>query len=52
MNVVLGDLPTWNLGDLYSSPTGTDLNGDLKRNSTIRQEKHVVNSQVIFKPDL
>ena len=31
MNVVLGDLPTWNLTDLYSSPTGTDLNADLKR---------------------
>lgn len=31
MNVVLGDLPTWNLGDLYSSPTGTDLGADLKR---------------------
>jgi len=31
MNVVLGDLPTWNLSDLYSSPTGTDLDADLKR---------------------
>jgi oligoendopeptidase F len=31
MNAVLGDLPTWNLGDLYSSPTGTDLDADLKR---------------------
>ena len=31
MNVVLGDLPTWNLSDLYSSPTGTDLEADLKR---------------------
>ncbi len=31
MNAVLGDLPTWNLGDLYSSPTGTDLEADLGR---------------------
>src|SRR3954451_23674200 len=31
MNAVLGELPTWNLGDLYSSPAGTDLNSDLKR---------------------
>lgn len=31
MNAVLGDLPTWNLADLYSSPTGTDLDADLKR---------------------
>ena len=31
MNVVLGDLPTWNLSDLYSSPGGTDLGADLKR---------------------
>ena len=31
MNAVLGDLPTWNLSDLYSSPTGTDLDADLKR---------------------
>src|SRR6185437_2921499 len=31
MNAVLGDLPTWNLSDLYSSPTGTDLGADLKR---------------------
>jgi oligoendopeptidase F len=31
MNVVLGDLPTWNLSDLYSSPTGPDLDADLKR---------------------
>ena len=31
MNAVLGDLPTWNLTDLYSSPTGTDLDADLKR---------------------
>ena len=31
MNAVLGDLPTWNLADLYSSPTGTDLHADLKR---------------------
>src|SRR5204863_720065 len=31
MNAVLGDLPTWNLGDLYSSPTGTDLETDLAR---------------------
>ena len=31
MNVVLGDLPTWNLADLYSSPGGTDLDADLKR---------------------
>ena len=31
MNVVLGDLPTWNLSDLYSSPAGADLGADLKR---------------------
>ena len=31
MNAVLGDLPTWNLADLYSSPTGPDLDHDLKR---------------------
>src|SRR5215813_10025104 len=31
MNVVLGDLPTWNLSDLYSSPTGTDIEADVKR---------------------
>jgi oligoendopeptidase F len=27
----LGELPTWNLSDLYSSPTGPDLDADLKR---------------------
>ena len=31
MNAVLGDLPTWNLADLYSSPAGTDLETDLQR---------------------
>ena len=31
MNAVLGDLPTWNLTDLYSSPAGTDLETDLQR---------------------
>ncbi|MBN9087597.1 MAG: M3 family oligoendopeptidase [Reyranella sp.] len=31
MNAVLGELPTWNLSDLYSSPTGADLDTDLKR---------------------
>jgi oligoendopeptidase F len=31
MNAVLGDLPTWNLTDLYSSPSGSDLETDLKR---------------------
>src|SRR6476469_8148007 len=31
MNAVLGELPTWNLSDLYSSPTGTDLETDLER---------------------
>ena len=31
MNAVLGDLPTWKLTDLYSSPTGPDLDADLKR---------------------
>jgi oligoendopeptidase F len=31
MNAVLGDLPTWKLTDLYSSPTGSDLAGDLQR---------------------
>ena len=34
MNAVLGDLPTWNLADLYSSPTGPDLDRDLKRAAT------------------
>jgi oligoendopeptidase F len=33
MNAVLGELPTWNLADLYSSPTGADLDADLKRAS-------------------
>ena len=28
---MLGDLPTWNLSDLYSSPAGTELAADLKR---------------------
>ena len=31
MSAMLGELPTWNLGDLYSSPTGPDLDADLKR---------------------
>ena len=31
MNAVLGDLPTWKLTDLYSNPSGTDLQADLKR---------------------
>ena len=31
MNAVLGDLPTWKLTDLYSSPSGSDLKADLKR---------------------
>src|SRR5258708_2984312 len=31
MNAMLGELPTWNLSDLYSSPTGPDLDADLKR---------------------
>src|SRR5260370_8196260 len=31
MNAMLGDLPTWNLSDLYSSPSGSDLDADLKR---------------------
>jgi oligoendopeptidase F len=31
MNAVLGDLPTWNLADLYSSPTDPDLAADLER---------------------
>src|ERR1700722_5900164 len=31
MNAMLGDLPTWNLSDLYSSPSGPDLDADLKR---------------------
>ena len=31
MNAVLGDLPTWKLSDLYSSPAGPDLDRDLKR---------------------
>jgi oligoendopeptidase F len=31
MNAVLGELPTWNLSDLYSSPAGPDLEADLTR---------------------
>ncbi len=31
MTAMLGELPTWNLADLYSSPTGPDLEADLKR---------------------
>ncbi len=31
MNAVLGELPTWKLEDLYSSPSGPDLQADLKR---------------------
>ena len=31
MNAILGELPTWNLADLYSGPTGTDLERDLER---------------------
>ena len=31
MSAMLGELPTWNLCDLYSSPTGPDLDTDLKR---------------------
>jgi oligoendopeptidase F len=31
MTAMLGELPTWKLEDLYSSPTGTDLDVDLKR---------------------
>src|SRR4030095_2661120 len=31
MTAMLGELPTWNLSDLYSSPTGPDLDADLKR---------------------
>ena len=31
MNAVLGDLPTWNLADLYSSPASSDLEADLRR---------------------
>src|SRR5690348_15280715 len=31
MNAVLGDLPTWKLTDLYSSPSGPDLEADLAR---------------------
>jgi oligoendopeptidase F len=31
MTAMLGELPTWKLEDLYSSPTGSDLDADLKR---------------------
>jgi oligoendopeptidase F len=31
MAAMLGELPTWKLEDLYSSPTGTDVESDLKR---------------------
>jgi oligoendopeptidase F len=30
MTAMLGELPTWKLEDLYSSPTGPDLDADLK----------------------
>ena len=33
MSAMLGDLPTWNLADLYSSPTGADLAADLRRSA-------------------
>ena len=33
MSAMLGNLPTWNLTDLYSSPTGPDLQADLKRSA-------------------
>ena len=33
MSAMLGDLPTWNLADLYSSPTGPDLAADLRRSA-------------------
>ena len=31
MTAMLGELPTWKLEDLYSSPTGTDVEADLER---------------------
>ena len=31
MTAMLGELPTWKLEDLYSSPTGTDVETDLER---------------------
>ena len=31
MTAMLGELPTWKLDDLYSSPTGPDLDADLRR---------------------
>src|SRR5882724_2841063 len=31
MTAMLGELPTWNLTDLYSSPSGTDLDAGLRR---------------------
>ncbi len=34
MTAMLGELPTWNLSDLYSSPSGPDLDADLKRAAT------------------
>jgi oligoendopeptidase F len=33
MTAMLGELPTWELEDLYSSPTGSDLDADLNRQS-------------------
>ena len=30
-----GELPTWKLEDLYSSPTGPDLDADLKRQGVL-----------------
>jgi oligoendopeptidase F len=31
MNAALGELPTWDLSDLYSGPSAADLDADLKR---------------------
>jgi len=31
MSAMLGELPTWNLSDLYASPASPDLEADLKR---------------------
>ena len=31
MSAMLGDLPVWDLTDLYSSPTGADIEADLRK---------------------
>jgi hypothetical protein len=46
---MLGELPTWKLEDLYSSPTGPDLDADLKRAAADAEAGEDV---VVVTPDL